>query len=305
MKKIFVMGSLNTDVSFEVDSLPKIGETVYSRSFLVNAGGKGANQAVAAAKQGANTIMLGAVGNDQFGKELFAELVKNGVDADRVIVKDCATGIAGVLLHNGNNRIIVHPGANGMYDFNDFRGVLEREAREGDVFIAQLETRFETVLEGLKLAKKLGMYVILNPAPAFVKAREALKYCDVVVVNETETEILVGEYPGVGSDYRRIGDKFRAYGVNCVVVTCGKDGSVLINGGVKTIAAEDVEVVDTTAAGDAYIGAMAAELAKGKPLSDALEYASAASVLTVTESGAQRSIPRYAEVIDFMKKHKK
>lgn len=203
------------------------------------------------------------------------------------------------MLHKGDNRIIIHGGANRAYEFADFSKILIKKARKGDIFIAQLETKLETVVQGLRLAKELGMTTILNPAPAFKEATEALKYCDIVVPNETETQILVDEYP-CPENYKSIGNKFKQYGVENLVITCGEKGSVLINDKVTTVDAYNVDVADTTAAGDTYIGAFAARFAKGESLLSALEYATAASALAVTRKGAQRSIPSEAEVLQFL-----
>lgn len=301
MKTIFVMGSLNMDVSFDVDNLPKNGETVNSRNLLVNLGGKGANQAVAAAKQNANVVMLGAVGNDQFGEQLLKSLKETGIASELVIKKECGTGVAGILLHNGDNRIIIHGGANSSYEYDDFAQILSKQAKRGDIFVTQLETRNDTVINGLKLAKRLGMLTILNPAPASSDATVALQYSDILIPNETETEILVGIYPH-RDNYAELKKRFRQMGADKIIITCGDKGCVLLDEEIKVYNAYKVKAVDTTAAGDTFIGALAAVLAKGRNIGEAIEYATAASAIAVTRKGAQCSIPVEKEVSEFLKR---
>lgn len=300
MKRIFVMGSMNMDIVFEVEGLPKNGETINAKDLLVNPGGKGANQAVAAAKQNVAVTMLGAIGNDQFGEQFLAELKNVGINVQFVTRKDCRTGVAGVLLHKGDNRIMVYGGANSVYSFEDFADILTKNAQKGDIFVTQLETNIDVVCKGLKLAKELGMTTILNPAPASQQIVSALKYCDIVIPNEIEAEVLTGILP-CKENYAELRDKFKNLGASCVIITCGDNGSVYLSDDIEFFGAYEVDAVDTTAAGDTYIGVLSASLAKGYSIRDAIKYATAASAIAVTRKGAQRSIPVEKEVQEFLK----
>ena len=300
MKRIFVMGSMNMDIVFEVEGLPKNGETINAKDLLVNPGGKGANQAVAAAKQNVAVTMLGAIGNDQFGEQFLAELKNVGINAQFVTRKDCRTGVAGVLLHQGDNRIMVYGGANSVYSFEDFADILTKNAQKGDIFVTQLETNIDVVCKGLKLAKELGMTTILNPAPASQQIVSALKYCDIVIPNEIEAEVLTGILP-CKENYAELRDEFKKLGASCVIITCGNNGSVYLSDDIEFFGAYEVDAVDTTAAGDTYIGVLSASLAKGYSIRDAIKYATAASAIAVTRKGAQRSIPVEKEVQEFLK----
>ncbi len=297
MKKIYVMGSLNMDMSIRTPTLPQAGETLHGEEFLCNSGGKGANQAVAASLLGGNVVMLGGVGNDLFGAQLKNTLLGFNVDVSNVVTKQCASGVAVVILHNGDNRIILSSGANYCYGIDDYKEVLQKNACKSDLFVAQLETKSENVFEGLKLAKKMGMTTLLNPAPAIKLSAEAYANTDIIVPNLTEARIL--------TEQENISDclnKFLSLGVKNVIITLGSEGCLAHSGQfTQMIAAHKVETVDTTAAGDTFIGALACRIAKGESFFEACRYANAAAALTVTKRGAQQSMPSESEVENFIK----
>lgn len=297
MKKVFVMGSLNMDMSIRTPTLPQAGETLHGEEFLCNSGGKGANQAVAASLSGSKVVMLGGVGNDLFGTQLKNVLLSFNVDVSNVVTKQCASGVAVVILHNGDNRIILSSGANYHYGIEDYKEVLRSSARKGDLFVTQLETRRENALSGLKLAKKLGMTTLLNPAPALELSEEVYSFTDIIVPNLTEARILTGQE----SVFNCL-NKLLSFGVKNVIITLGEEGCLAYSGGItENIAGHSVNVVDTTAAGDTFIGALARCIAKGENFFDACRYANAAAALTVTKRGAQQSMPKACEVEAFIK----
>ena len=195
---------------------------------------------------------------------------------------------------------MVYGGANSVYSFEDFADILTKNAQKGDIFVTQLETNIDVVCKGLKLAKELGMITILNPAPASQQIVSALKYCDIVIPNEIEAEVLTGILP-CKENYAELRDKFKKLGASCVIITCGDNGSVYLSDDIEFFGAYEVDAVDTTAAGDTYIGVLSASLAKGYSIRDAIKYATAASAIAVTRKGAQRSIPVEKEVQEFLK----
>jgi ribokinase len=266
MNKIFVMGSLNMDLSISSDVFPKEGETLIGYNFITNPGGKGANQAVAASKLGAKVIMLGAVGNDFYGKELIKNLAKNKIKTKYVKTIDGSTGVAVIVVNKGQNRIILDSGVNFKYDFEDYKNILKKEAKTGDYFITQLETKIENVVKGINFAKQLGLITIFNPAPAYELPLDIYKSIDYLICNETEAFILTDISPDNEQNILKIMEKFINLGVKNVIITLGKNGSVYFDKGIQYIPAIDVKVVDTTGAGDTYIGAVAVELKKGSKL---------------------------------------
>ncbi len=299
MKNIFVMGSLNMDLCITCPSIPVAGETLIGSGFLSNSGGKGANQAVAVSKQGCKVNMLGAVGHDIFGAKLLKCLKNYNVNVNYVSKKDCSTGVAVIIVENNDNRIILDSGANYQYCVSDFEKTLRKNAKENDIFIAQLETPLNTVKEGLKLAKELKMITILNPAPAQTLDDEIFSLIDFLIPNETEAEQLACiKYNG--SNVVEIGKSLLKKKVKNVIITLGDKGCVYFNDNeTKHISAKKVQVLDTTAAGDTFIGVFASCIAKGQNVVEALEFATKAASLTVTKKGAQQSIPTYKEIIEF------
>ncbi|NLC17244.1 MAG: ribokinase [Clostridiales bacterium] len=300
MSKIFVIGSVNMDLVICADRMPKSGETISGYGFMINPGGKGANQAVAAAKMNAETYTVGCVGDDAFGGELQKALEGYGVDTRYLSRAQSNSGIALIVVEKGDNRIILDAGAN--YKIN--KKMVEQalsQACEQDFCICQLEIPLDIVEYAFSLAKQKGLTTILNPAPAVKLGKNILSNVDIIVLNETECEILADVTPQTQEDYKKVFEFFSGYNIKSVIITLGGKGSVLIEkDNIRRAPAFKVQAIDTTSAGDTYLGAAVSELAKGKSLIDAMKTASAASALTVTKKGAMQSIPYYDEVIKFL-----
>ena len=293
---IYVLGSLNLDYVAHLNHIPKKGETVLSDSFETFCGGKGANQAVAAAKLGGRVAMLGSVGADAAGERLKANLLAAGADVTHVAISGADSGLAMIWVEKGDNRIVVAPNANFRIHTAQIDRALERAAA-GDILMTQLEIPVEIVLYALKAAKARGMTTMLNPAPAIKDLPlEIFGYTDLITPNETETEILTGIAP---SDLVHIAlavKKLYSFGVKRVVLTLGKRGAVCAEGQIITeIESRDVKVVDTTAAGDTFTGALAVRLSAGFDFVSACRFAASAAELTVQKKGAADSIPTLAE----------
>jgi ribokinase len=285
MKTIYVLGSMNTDLVSIAQSMPLKGETLEGKGFLMNQGGKGANQAVACSKMGANTVMIGCVGRDIFGDQAISSMTQQGVKTEFVMRSDQHTGIASIWLCEEDNRILLDLGANRDITKDQVHIALEN-AQPNDILIVQFEIPQPMIREGLQLAKSKKMVTILNPAPYQKFDLSLLYLVDYLILNETEFDAL---------KINNQGNSIEDY-----ILTLGEKGSVFVRKGVShPIQAYQVDVVDTTAAGDTFIGAFAAMLESKDPLS-ALKYASAAAALTVTKLGAQQSIPTLNEVIAFM-----
>ena len=284
MRKIFVVGSINTDLVMEAPYVPKAGETLTGNGFFTAHGGKGANQAVAAARLGGKVVMCGCVGADSFGKEALASLRADGVDTSHIrIVDGVPTGTAVIIVVNGDNRIILDKGANGCLTEQDIDSALE-EAQAGDVYLTQLENPIEIVGYGLKKAKEKGMVVLLNPAPADTAIEPYVKYCDLILPNETETELLGGR--------EKLLEK-----TGKLLITLGAKGfAIATSDSYAEYPCIQVKAVDTTAAGDTLCGGLAAYLAEGKSLEESAVFGSKAASIACTRKGAQPSIPTRKEV---------
>lgn len=291
MKKVFVFGSLNMDLVIHSPYLPQRGETMFGSGFMTNPGGKGANQAAAAGKLGAKVYMGGAVGGDSFGAQLLDTLRGFGVNVDAVrTINDCSTGIAVILVIEGDNRIILDGGANQRVTEADVDRLLDK-AEAGDIFLCPLENPIPVLGYALRTAREKGMYVVLNPAPMNSAIVPYLCHVDMLIPNESEFAFLCGNNLAEG------GEKMRALGVKDMAVTLGSKGYCYISRG--EMVCEDciqVPVVDTTAAGDTFCGALCAELSMGKTVAQALSFANRAAAVTVTRKGAQSAIPIREEV---------
>lgn len=291
--KVVVIGSSNTDMTIKGDRLPKPGETVLGGEFRMGPGGKGANQAVAAQRLGADVSFICKVGRDIFGDNAIAGYQKEGIDCSRILRSDKASGTALILVDgNAENCIAVAPGANADLTPEDVDSVAD-VIRSADYLILQLEIPVESVLRAAKIAHEAGVYVILNPAPACHLPDELFGYISLITPNQTESALL----SGVGDNLDAAVEKLMQLGVKDVVVTLGSKGSLVISEGAKTLVPSlKVKAVDTTAAGDTFCGALCVALSEGCSLVDAAGFATKASALTVQKMGAQDSIPFRSDI---------
>ncbi|MDB5615972.1 ribokinase [Tardiphaga sp.] len=303
MGKIIVAGSINMDVVVTADRHPAIGETIAGHEVLFFPGGKGANQAVAAAKLGATTTLIGCTGADAFGHEARAFLAAQGIDLANIReVAGVATGTAIITVAAADNTIVVIPAANARVSPADVSAVT---LAPGDVAVSQFEIPLPAVTAFFVHARTAGATTILNPAPAMTFERKLLEFVDVLILNETELGILAGtELRSTDEDARFI-DAARSLqiaGKPSICVTLGKRGVIaLVDGQVLTEPARVVDAIDTTGAGDCFVGAIAARLAAGDPLQSALGYAIAAASICVQRIGAGPSMPTAAEVTAVLK----
>ena len=290
-KKILVSGSIAIDNTIISKSMPTAGTTTIAESYFSNIGGKGANQACASMFLGGDVSFIGAIGNDDNGKRVKAFLKEQGLNAV-LVEKECPTGVAFITLdEKGENQILIIQGANieltkEDIDANDCLFV------EGGIYLTQLESNPEVVQYSLKKAKEKGMMVIFNPAPVKPFNKEYYKYIDYIVPNEHEIQQLTKcEDMMEGAKY------LLDNGCKNVIVTLGENGSVLINsGGICRVNAHKVKAIDTTAAGDSYLGALVTKLAEGKEILEAMEFASLASSYTVTKKGAIIALPHLEDL---------
>jgi ribokinase len=295
---VFVAGSINMDVVATADRHPRLGETVAGREVLYFPGGKGANQAVAAAKLGAATTLIGRVGTDAFGRDLRAFLAAQGIDLSLVQeTSDAHTGTAIITLANADNTIVVIPGANALVDAAD---VSAAPLAKGDVAVGQFEIPLPAVSAFFKKARTAGATTILNPAPAIAFDRELLDLVDILILNETELGLLARAELRDTDDLSSFIEAARSLQADkdrIVCVTLGRRGVIaLVDGEPLIISGHVVEAVDTTGAGDCFVGAVAAQLANGRPIRDAFEYANIAASICVQRMGAAPSMPTAAEV---------
>ena len=292
--KIVVAGSFNADLVTYMARMPKPGETVHGDRFMTGAGGKGSNQAVAAARLGAEVTFIGRVGNDVFANLAYEIWDAEGINRDFVGQDDHhATGVAPILVDSsGENMIVVVLGANSRVQAADIDAARERIAA-ADVLIAQLEINLDMVAYALRTAKELGVTTILNPAPAAAVPTETVALADYLTPNETELEALSGGAADVENAARGLMSRPD----QTAVVTLGAQGAQIVSADAsETVPTFEVDVVDTTGAGDAFNGGLAVALAEGRALNDAVRFANAAAALSVTKPGAAPSTPYRADV---------
>ncbi|ORT53950.1 ribokinase [Streptomyces sp. CB03238] len=291
MTHIAVLGSTNMDLVAYVSRAPKLGETVTGREFRTVPGGKGANQAVAAARAGAEVSMIGAVGSDEFGTRLRAGLTAAGVDTDLLRTVDGPSGTAHIVVDDeGSNAIVVIPGANGTV--TSLSPGDETLIATAHALLLQLELPLSAVTAGAEAARRHGVRTILTPAPAQPLPPELLAATDLLVPNEHEAAALTGL-----ADPHAAAEELLRH-VPEVVITLGASGSLYAARGAApvTVPAPRVKAVDTTAAGDTFVGALAVALGEGRPVPDALAWASSAAALSVQRPGATSSMPYRTEI---------
>jgi ribokinase len=296
---ILVVGSLNMDLVVQVAHLPAPGETILGRDFHTIPGGKGANQAVAAARLGAQVAIVGRVGQDAFGKQLMENLRQEGVETTLVSVDESApSGIATITLdEQGQNSIVVASGANLHLSAEEVRRA-GQNLTDCRVMVSQLEIPLECVIEAAKQAMLRKVPFILNPAPAQVLPAELLAMVDVLVPNESEAALLTGLPVFSLKDAEAAGRTLHKLGASAVIITMGANGALLSRAGWEALhlPAYQVNVVDTTAAGDAFVAGLAVGLVEGLPLEEAACWGNAAGAIAVTRLGAQPAMPTREEI---------
>jgi len=302
-RSIVVVGSSNTDMIIRVPRIPRAGETLLGGEFLTAAGGKGANQAVGAARAGGKVAFIARVGRDAFGDQAIAGLLRDGIDVSRVFRdKLTPSGVALIFVaQDGENSIAVAGGANAKLSPSDVKkaaGVI----RSAGLLVAQLETPLATVTAAVELAAKAGVPVILNPAPARPLPNSLLERISILTPNETEAELLTGIKVTDAAAAAKACSKLRSRGVGIVILTLGERGAFLADAnGQRLVPGFKVKTVDSTAAGDIFNGALSVALAEGKAVFDAVRFANAAAALSVTRLGAQPSAPSRADIEKFIR----
>ncbi|WP_256806441.1 ribokinase [Bradyrhizobium sp. Bra64] len=298
MGRVFVAGSINMDVVATADRHPRVGETVAGKQVLYFPGGKGANQAVAAARLGAGTTLIGRLGQDSFGAELRTFLGDQGIDLGYLQQTPQAhTGTAIITVAEADNTIVVIPGANSLLSAEDVRVV---PLVQGDVAVSQFEIPLPTIAAFFHRAREAGAITLLNPAPAQKMSSELLALVDILVLNETELGFFAGAELSESDEAARIiavARQLQARDDQTICVTLGKRGLLALAGRDElAVPGRVVKAVDTTGAGDCFVGALAAQLADGAPLRAALAYANIAASISVQRMGAGPSMPTAAEV---------
>jgi len=309
MKKIIVVGSSNTDLIIKVPEIPRPGETLLGGEFMTFPGGKGANQAVAAARAGGDVVFIAAVGDDSYGEEAVKGYKLDNINTENIkFCKGVPSGIAMITIsEKGENAITVASGANARLSPDDLEEV-EEPFQEAEYMLIQLETPLNTVQKAVELCAELNTRVILNPAPATALPDDLLSKVSIITPNETEAERLTGIVVKDEASAGEAADALHKRGVKKVIITLGATGAFLSDpaGGTRCIVPGfRVQAVDTTAAGDVFNGQLAVSLAEGRVMETAVLEAHAAAALSVQKLGAQSSIPRREETDYFMKENLK
>lgn len=300
---ILVIGSFMMDLVVRTPRTPENGETIIGESFSRFPGGKGANQAVSAARLGGEVTMVGKLGVDLFGEEALKTLQKENVNTQYILRDhEHATGIGSVTLEkNGNNRIIVVPGANLAYKIEELNDIKEL-IRDSEVLVVQLEMDLEMITQAISYAYEYRVPVILNPAPAQKLSDEMLKKVTYLTPNETETELITGIKITTKEDAVKAGKVLLEKGVKNIIITMGEKGALIVNQeGSFHVPGFPVKPQDTVAAGDAFNGALAIGISNGEPIIEVVKRANAVGALTVTREGAIPSLPYLKDVEEFMR----
>jgi len=304
LKKICVLGSINIDLVTKAIEFPIPGETIPGIEFNTFPGGKGANQAVAASKLGAEVIFLGKIGNDVFGEMALSALIEAKVDTRYIKKEDISTGVASITVNkSGQNSIICVPGANGMIDVAYVKAN-KKAIDDADILMLQLEIPIETVEWAAQYAFTNNKLVILDPAPARKLSKALLSNCSFITPNETELEI-ISEIKVLNVDSLESAKQaLIQQGVSTIVHKCSSKGAYLLTKDDQLlIPGYKVEVVDTTAAGDSFNAGLAVSLAQGKGTEESIQFANAVGALSVTKIGAQSAMPTMSVVMEFIKKN--
>ncbi len=309
MKKIVVVGSSNTDLIIKVPEIPRPGETLLGGEFMTFPGGKGANQAVAAARAGGDVVFIAAVGDDPYGEEALKGYRLDQINTENIkICKGVPSGIAMITIsEKGENAITVASGANALLSPADLEE-LDEAFQEADYMLIQLETPLETVQKAVELCNKLNTRVILNPAPAAELSDKILEKVSIITPNETEAESLTGVIVSDELSAAEAAEVLHGFGIETVIITLGASGAYLSDRATSTrsmVPGFSVQAVDTTAAGDVFNGQLAVSLAEGRELEKAIVEAHAAAALSVQKLGAQSSIPRREETNYFLNRNLK
>ncbi|HZV06484.1 MAG TPA: ribokinase [Gemmataceae bacterium] len=295
--RICVVGSSNMDLTFRTSRLPRPGETLAGKEFHIGFGGKGANQAVMAARLGASVTMVSRVGGDVFGEQVLRNFQQHGIDTTHVLRDaDRPTGTAAIIVEdNGQNCILLVPGANAALSPEDVRQAAT-VLRECDVLLCQLEVPLETTLEAFRIVRAAGVSTVLNPAPAVPLPDELLRLTDLCIPNETEVELLTGQRVTNLEEARAAAQILQQRGAGAVLVTLGERGVVVADDDWEHIPATPVRAVDASGAGDAFIGSLAVFLLEGLPLQEAARSANRVAAISVTRPGTQASFPTRREI---------
>ncbi len=302
-KKIVVVGSSNTDMIIKVPWLPKPGETILGGKFFTAAGGKGANQAVAAARAGGDVTFLARIGDDMFGQKAKEGFIKDKINVEYVLTDESEpSGVALILVApDGENVIAVASGANSCLSPSDVQDQSD-VISSADILVMQLETPLETVHQAASIASDNGVKVILNPAPAQKLSDDLLGKISILTPNESEAQLLTGIKVDSPEDAAKAADVLMDKGVQIVLLTMGARGAYIATAEFKELVPGfKVKAVDATAAGDVFNGALAVAIARNKPIREAVSFANAAAALSVTKLGAQPSAPTKEDIDKFLK----
>lgn len=297
MKDVVVVGSINMDLTIDVPNFPAAGETILGNSINYYFGGKGANQSVTIGKLGGNVAMLGKVGDDSFGDKLINNLMNNGVDVSRVEVEEnCSSGMAYICVNkSGENNIVVCPEANNKVDKN----YIDRNIdiiKKSRFCISQMEIPLETIEYLADICAKEGVKFILNPAPMRDLNREIYSKVSILILNETELEHILGYSIDI-NDIKSYENDIKNIGSENIIITLGKEGSFLVNSnGNQKFESIKVKAIDTTGAGDSFVGALGFKLSKGNSIEESIKFATIVSGIAVTKKGAQDAIPTIEEI---------